>query len=112
MASIANTQVKQDDGTILVTWTPLTEADTGLGAALARHPDRTVQVIFASGSGTVRIEGSNDGSNWGALSDHANETLDITDATPRLIAQNPRYLRPRATSGTFSAHIYILAAPR
>lgn len=114
MATIANTTVINPDGVALVSWLAVTESDTGRAAALARFPDRTVQVSgdFTS-SGALVIEGSNDGTNYFTLTDPTGASLSFTAAGMKLIVENPLYIRPRATAGSSVAmNVYICGAPR
>lgn len=114
MATIPAKFEKFDDGVVLASWQDITEADTGAPVNMARHPDRTVQVVgdFTT-SGAITMEGSNDGSTFGTLHDLAGNDLVLTDSTPKAIAENPLYIRPRATAGTAVAmDVYVCGAPR
>ena len=114
MATINCTMVVQPDNVMVVAWNDITEADTGRGVQMARYPDRTVQVTgdFTT-SGSVLIEGSNDGTNYNTLTDPTGATLVFTAAGIKLIVENPLYIRPRATAGTAVAmDVVIVGAPR
>ncbi len=90
------------DNAWVVRWEGLTQATLdegdafeGVGAA-----DRSVQVFGTFGAGgTLRIEGSNDGTNWAALTDPQGNALDFTTAKIEAITELVRYLRPRVTGG-------------
>jgi hypothetical protein len=114
MATINATITVMEDGVVLVKWLGITEADTGTPVNLARFPDRTVQVLgdFTT-SGAITLEGSNDGTNYATLTDPQGDAIVITSQGLRLIAENPLYIRPRATAGSsVSMDVYIVGAPR
>lgn len=114
MANTAATFVIGKDGVATATWTAITENDTGLPVAMARFPDRTVQVVgdFTT-SGAITIEGRNDGTNYNTLHDPTGAALVLTDTSVKLIVENPVYIRPRATAGTsVSMDVVIVGAPR
>lgn len=114
MATIPATFDKRPDGVVVVLWPAVTEADTGAAVDMARHPDRTVQVTgdFTAG-GAITMEGSNDGVTYGTLHDPSGSDLVLTDSTPKVIAENPLYIRPRATAGAaVSMNVYVVGAPR
>lgn len=85
-------------------WDLITEADTGTAVSLADFPDRTVQVVPAGGTfgtaGAVTLEGSNDNITFSVLHDFGGTALVLTDSTLHLIAENPRFIRPRSTAGS------------
>lgn len=114
MATRSGVLVIDHDGVGVVTWSGITEADDGAGVKMARFPDRTVQVVgdFTT-AGAITIQGSNDGSTWGTLHDPTGADLLITDSTPRLIVENPLYIRPLATAGTaVDMDVIVVGAPR
>jgi len=78
-----------------------TTADTGAPAEVPDFADRSVQVEGTLGTGgVVRIEGSNDGTNYAPLTDPQGNTLDF-NAVNRIeqVQEITRYLRPRVTAG-------------
>lgn len=85
-------------------WDLVTEADTGTSLSIVDFPDRTVQAVPATGSfgtaGAITLEGSNDNTTFSTLHDFQGNALVLTDSTLHLIAENPRYIRPRATAGS------------
>lgn len=87
---------------VRVAWDTLTEADEGVGVAIADYSDKTVQVVGSFGTGgSVAIEGSNDGgTTWSALHDPQGTVIAITAAGMELIAENPLLIRPNITAGT------------
>lgn len=114
MATIQGKLDVQQDGVAVASWLAVTEADTGSGLALARFPDKTVQVTgdFTT-SGAITMQGSNDGSTWATLHDPQGSELVLTDSSLKLISENPLYIRPTATAGTaVSMNVYVVGSPR
>jgi hypothetical protein len=94
-------------------WTGLTNATTDVGEAIdvPGYADRSVQVTGTFGTGgSVRIEGSIDGTNYAVLTDPQGNALDVTAAKIEAISENVRLLRPRITAGdgTTSLAVTIL----
>jgi hypothetical protein len=60
----------------------------------------------------VRLEGSNDGTNYAALTDPQGNALDITTAKVEQIMELTRYIRPRVTAGdgTTSLTVTVMAS--
>lgn len=90
------------DGAMKVSWSGLLQssADTGTGELIGGFRDKTVQIAGTFGAGgAVTIQGSNDGTNWATLNDDQGVALVITTTVPRVIAQNPIYIRPSVTAG-------------
>lgn len=100
MATVQGIWTQNMNRTSTVSWSLFTENDTGSGADMSNFPDRTVQVSGTFGGGTVRLEGSVDGTNFGVLHDPQGNALDLTSAGLKLIAENPQLIRPRATAGS------------
>jgi hypothetical protein len=85
----------------VVSWTPLTTTNAdGSPLEMPGSADRSVQVDgnFA-GSAVLRIEGSNDGVSYYALTDPQGNALDFTAAKIEEIVEIVRYIRPRISSG-------------
>jgi hypothetical protein len=104
-----------NDGLVIPLWQTMLNGDTGSGVKIGRYPDKTVQVVGTFGvGGTVAIEGSNDGTNWGALHDPQGTAIAIQDLEPILIAESPLYIRPNVTAGTGSTDldVYIVAVAK
>lgn len=95
---------------VKIVWSGITENDDGEAVSRPSYPDKTVQGAGDFGAnGAITMEGSPDGTNWGTLRDHAGTDIIITDETPRLIAENTLWIRPRATAGTaMSANVTIV----
>lgn len=86
----------------VIQWTPMTNSgsDVGTPVEMPGSADRSVQVTGTFGTGgSVRIEGSNDGTNYAVLTDPQGNALDITTAKIETIMELTRYIRPRVTAG-------------
>lgn len=104
------------EGTVTkVVWTGLTQAgsDTGTGA-LIRGADRCVQLSGTLGTGgEVPIEGSNDGTNYGALHDLAGNAI-VLDALGKVvqIAECTTHVRCGTTDGDGSTDLTVTLISR
>lgn len=105
MATITPTSTKittLDDNAHIHSWTPMTFSGTDVGTAIQMpgSADRSVQVTGTFGAGgNVRIEGSNDGTNYAVLTDPQGNALDVTTAKIETVMELTRYIRPRVTAG-------------
>ncbi len=110
-STVVNLQTYGDRGVHVYTWTPITFSGTDVGSALEMpgSADRTVQVVGTFGAGgSVRIEGSNDGTNYAVLTDPQGNALDITTAKIESIMELTRYIRPRITAGDGTTSLSVL----
>lgn len=83
----------------------LTTADaTGDYITAHEYGDRTVQIGTSSttgfATGTVVVQGSNDGSNWFTLTDPQGNGISKTAASIETIMETPRYTRAAMTGAT------------
>jgi hypothetical protein len=97
---------QQNDGQV-VTWAAIPNGNQGNGWAGPWDTAWfTATGTFGAG-GSVRLEGSNDGSNWGALSPAA---LTSQGAFASLgAAERPKFIRPNVTAGDGSTAITVIA---
>lgn len=78
---------------ITATWSALAGSENGDAATISRWQDKTVQCTGTFTS--ITIQGSNDGVNYGTLSDAQGVDLAITVANEvRTILENPLFIRP------------------
>lgn len=85
---------------VIATWPDLANGDDGSPIELANFADRSVQVVGTFGAGgSVRIEGSLDGTNYAPLTDLQGNDLNITAAKIEAITEVVRWIRPRVTAG-------------
>lgn len=104
-----------NDGVILVTWETLTDGDTGAPVKVARYSDKTVHSDGDySGTAIITMQGSNNGTAWFTLTDHADTDITMgADTVGAVIAQNPLWIRPSVGAGDGSTDIdvYVVCAP-
>lgn len=112
MATITPTQSRVGNGLdqLVVTWAAMTNSGSDVGAPveLARFSDRSVQVTGTWGAGgNVRIEGSNDGTNYVVLTDPQGNALNLSSAGIEQIMEITRYIRPQITGGDGTTSITV-----
>lgn len=114
MATIPGKLYVDPDRVARAVWETLTETNNdGAPVRMAQYPDRTVSVTGTFGSGSVTIQGSNDGTNWFTLSDHAGAPIAFSDQGMALIAECPLFIRPLAANGTsMDIDVIIVGCPR
>lgn len=103
MATIALTSTDRNTvaGVVLYKWEALGDADDGAPVSLGYASDITVQAIGTFGSATVRLQGSNDGTNWHNMTQKGGTTaLGFTTAGVHSINEMPAYIRPATVGGT------------
>ena len=114
MATVSATypQTYEDQVGVAI-WTPLTSTNTdGSPFSRVKWADKTVQITGTFGTGTVVIQGSNDGSNWATLKDPSNTAISTTSAAIRAILENPLYIRPLVTGGDGTTSITVTLVAR
>lgn len=85
---------------VVATWASMAMSDEGQPLELANFADRSVQVTGTFGAGgSVRIEGSLDGTNYAPLTDPQGNNLDINTAKIEAIVELVRWIRPVVTAG-------------
>lgn len=106
--------------TCLIIWGPasafpsvppltFTTLDSGNPAQLPSWADCSFQVVGTfGGGGTVPIEGSNDGVNFGTLNDPFGVALNFTNAAPRQATERCQFVRPRVTAGDGTTSLTVL----
>ena len=84
----------------VATWAAIANGNDGAALDQSQYTDKSVQVSGTFGSsGSVRLQGSNDGVNWNTLSDPQGVALDITTACVKFVAEATRYIKPLVTAG-------------
>jgi hypothetical protein len=95
----------------LLTWTGLDTDDSGTPVELVDYADRTVTITGTFGAGgSITIQGSNDNTNWFAVTDPQGNAITKTAAGMETLMEAPRYIRPLVTAGdgTTSLTVKIL----
>lgn len=99
-----------DSGTIKVTWANMLNGDIGLPVKLTEQKDRSVQVVgtFSAG-GSLRWEGTNDETNYVALTDPQGNDLNFTTAKIEAVTEIVLLARPRVTAGDGNTTLTVTA---
>jgi hypothetical protein len=104
------------DGTVRkATWSAMTFSGTDVGAAFpySAWVDQSVQVTGTFGAGgNVRWEGSNDGTNYVALTDPQGNALDFTTAKIEAVTEIAALVRPRVTAGDGTTSLTVTLVAR
>lgn len=101
---------KGDGSTILVVWTPVTNADVCQSLKLPKHSDKSVHVSGTPNSASVAIQGSNIllETTYGSLNDLTGTVIAITVAdTIKGVLENTLYVKPLASGGGGSQSLTI-----
>lgn len=102
MADIAPVLTEDRNGDVkLWTWATLTSTNTA-GSPIKFVPwgDRCFQVTGTFGTGTMVLQGSNDGTNWETLTDVLGNALSFTASSLAQVTEVPLYVRPLVTGGS------------
>jgi hypothetical protein len=101
MIAVSKTAPQSLNHTCFVaTWADIPLGEVGEPIELANFADRSVQVTGEFGAGgSVRIEGSINGTDYAPLTDPQGNTLDINTAKIEAVSEVVRYIRPRVTAG-------------
>ena len=102
------------DGSVLsVTWEGLNSTDLdGAPVKVAEWADRTVQMVGTFDTGTVTMQGSNDGSNWETLTDPLGNNVALTDEGIKALLEGPLYMRPLLSSAGASSDVDVIMIMR
>lgn len=110
--STSDAATGQADG-VTRTWTGLLNGDQGdAGGGPYLTASFSVTGTFGAG-GSIRLEGSNDGTNWAALSPTALTAAGIFGALGA--AEHPKFIRPSVTAGDGTTNLTCVgffASPR
>lgn len=86
--------------TKMVFWEGLVTGDTADPVEMPDWPDMTVQIVGTFAGGTsVSLTGSNDGTNYVALTDPQGNAITKTAAALEAVTEAPRYIKPTIASG-------------
>lgn len=89
-----------DGSAIVVTWTPVTSADTCHPVRYPEYADRSIHVSGTFDGATVQIQGSNNGgASFASLADPTETTILISSERIRAILENTDYLMPVISGG-------------
>jgi hypothetical protein len=102
MAERASTRTDLKTGVpaCIIGWTGLLNGDTGAAVEMVDYADKTVTITGTFGTGgSVTLQGSNDGTNWFALTDPQANAITKTAAGMEAVLEAPRYIQPSVTAG-------------
>jgi hypothetical protein len=98
--AVTRTDIKAAVPAAVFAWTGLDLDDSGIQIECVDYVDRTVAITGTFGvGGSVTLQGSNDGSNWFALTDMQANAITKTAAGMELVMEAPLYIRPLVTAG-------------
>lgn len=98
--AVTRTDLKTNVPACILGWSGLDSDDSGAPAQLADYPDKTVTITGTFGAGgTIKIQGSNNGTDWFTVTDAQGNAIEKTAASMELITENPLYIRPLVTGG-------------
>ncbi len=94
------TNIAESDRAKLVTWAALANGDSGDPVQWVDYADRCFQVTGTFGTGgSITLKGSNDGTEFLALTDPQGNALTFTSAKIEQVLELPRYVKPVVTAG-------------
>lgn len=92
----------------VIGWSGLLNGDTGAAVELVDYADKTFTVTGTFGSGgSITLQGSNNNSDWFAMTDAQVTAVTKTAAGMELIVENPRYIRPIVTAGDGTTNLVV-----
>jgi hypothetical protein len=97
------------------TWTGLTSSSTCAPITGARYYDKTVQLTPAGAAVTVKIQGSNDGTNYSTLNDPSETEIALTSGSNnsiKVILENPFYIKPVITTAVATMNCNVIIVGR
>lgn len=116
MATITPTaeDISRDGSVLKRTWALLTTTNAdGSPFPFAAWADRSVQVTGTFGAGgNLRWEGTNDGTNYVALTDPQGNALDFTTAKIEAVTEVCALARPRVTAGDGTTSLTVTLVAR
>lgn len=98
---------------VLIVWTALANGDTGAPVELPTWADASVQIQGAAfGGGTLTFQGSNDGTNYAALTDPQGNAIAKAASAIEQITEVMRYVQPSLAGGAAGAVTVSMLARR
>lgn len=102
MATITPVRASVQAGIEKITWTNLSTADTATEVMVmgASGAIGAMQVTGTFGSATITLQGSNDGTNFAAITDPSGNDIAVTAAGIVDFSTAAAYIRPSSAGGT------------
>ena len=88
-------------------WSDLLLSDDGQSMEFSQYTDKSVQVAGTFGGASIRIEGSNDGTNWAALTDPQGNDLLIVAPKIEQVTECTLYIRPVVVGGNGTTSLTV-----
>jgi hypothetical protein len=99
--------------TVVVSWLNMANGDDGQPFEFCQYADRSIQVVGTFGAGgIVRIEGSNNGTDWAVLTDAQGNDLNFSSAKIEQVIEATFLIRPRVVAGDGSTSLSVILAAR
>ena len=84
----------------VISWTGLTNGDTGEAVRVSHWQDRSIQAIGTFDTSTLTIQGSNDGgTTWATLRDPSSTALTFAAAGLKQVLEIVDLIRPSSSGG-------------
>lgn len=100
IGGVSSAAGRGDGSTVIVTWTPVTSADTCHPVRYPEYADRSVHVSGTFDGATVQIQGSNNGGvSFAALADPTETTIVLTTERIKAILENTDFIMPVVSGG-------------
>ncbi len=113
MATTPTVQIVSGGSAKVISWVGLANGQSGDSVEDSLWADRSVQVVGTFGTGgSVTIEGSNDGTNWSALTDPQGNNLTFVTSKIETVIEIVRFIRPNVTAGDGTTAITVLLFQR
>lgn len=108
MPTITPTRVQtQNTRAFVQRWSNLAASDDGQPLGSSQYTDRSVQVSGVFGGASVRIEGSNDGTNWAPLTDPQGNQLLFVSAGLEMVTEATLHIRPLVLGGDGTTNLTV-----
>lgn len=111
MATINPTITRYSDSVAVLTWTPVTNADTcaQVPTDMIDFADRTVQAFGTFGGASINIQGSSDDVNYANCSDPQGVAIALASAAAiKTITEVPLFMRPAISGGAGSSLTVVM----
>ena len=108
MATINWTKTEIQGGGHVITWTNMANGDVGQAFVGGGAADRSVQIRGTWGTGgSTTLKGSNDGTNYLALTDPQGNAITKTADALEAVMELAAYTRPEVTAGDGTTAITV-----
>lgn len=106
--AVTRTDIQSAVPAAVFAWTGLDLDDSGIAIQCVDYVDRTVAITGTFGAGgSVTLQGSNDNTNWFALTDPQGNAITKTAAALELVMEAPLYIRPLVTAGDGTTNLTV-----